>query len=767
MKKSMLFAAAAVVAMVGCTNEDFTGFQNKAENGEAAISFGSVGKTITRAEKVGAEAADALGENFVVEGFKSNGYTAGSGYADQTLVFDHYNVNWEDNTANSTASNSANWEYVGQDVNLLTSLPTQTIKYWDYNFTQYDFIAFSKGKDNTGAIDTYFKTVQIANVGEAVAADGSNAVLMTQEKHVTELMNMYVADLFTSYKTTPTADYQNTVKPKFRRFGAKVRMALYETVPGYSVKNVKFYADATTTTSQANGTLFVKGTSTLASGNGTMYVYYPTVGADKVTDKDYNQAHVVFKAAASGTPATKVDFAALTGYAGKEYYEKNGTEFLGRTSAEATYAGDYQMVLPTGTGNVLSLRVDYTLESVNGDGETIEVRGATAEVPAIYTEWQPNYAYTYIFKISDQTNGTPGTVGTDPAGLYPITFDAVIAADVDGGVQETITEVGVPAITTYQKGKIVTENDEYLSNAPIYAVVNALSSGVDAGTPQTLLAAADKGNTVGFVQLFKATTSGAIETITEKTANNCFFNGTVDGNDIKILKDANLGTYTLSKATEIEVVDKIIAADAPHGVEISVSAAKITPAAAGTVYVLQTLTEAGEYAAATAKYHEGETYYNANFVRLATPANVSTALSKYYVEKTAAVPATYKAATGTFHSTDKIKYYTSSDGKATGTMTEKTGLRDGDDVSAYFIVDSPATPATYEAATGFYEGSNVLAADETEYNNTPAKQYYTKSGDTYTKVEYSNLKTGDASQSGEQVCTTPAKYAYKVIKVAE
>ena len=762
MRKSYFLAAAAVVAMVGCTNEDYFGVTENAKSGEAAINFGSVGKTVTRADKVGGDAAELLGENFVVEGFKSNGYTAGTGYANQTLVFDHYNVNYYDGTKNSTESNSANWEYVGQDVNLLTSLKTQTIKYWDYNFSQYDFIAFSKGEENSGAIDTYFKQVQIANVGKPVAADGTGAVLMTQEKHVSELKNIYIADLLTSYKATP--DYQKTVTPKFRRMGSKIRMALYETVPGYSVKDVKFYP-AESGTQQDKATLFVNGTSTLASGNGTMYVYYPTVGAAKVGDKDYNQAHVVFKAATSGTPATNVDFDVLTGFAEKELYEATGTQFLGRSSAEATYAGDYQMVLPTGTGNILTLKVDYTLEAIDGSKEDIKVKAASAIVPAIYTEWQPNYAYTYIFKISDQSNGTAGTPGTDPAGLYPITFDAVVADDADGNVQETITEVGTPAITTYQKGKVVTEKDEYVSGKPIYAVVNALStSGVDAGTPQTLNAAAAAGNTVGFVQLFTATTSGAIETITEKTADNCFFNGTVGTGNITITKDAKNGTYTLTKSDALTVVDKIVAADAPHGVEISVSAAKITPAA-GTVYVLQTLTAAGEYASATAKYHEGETYYDANFVRLATPANVSTALSKYYVEDAPATPATYKAATGTFHSVDKITYYTSSDNTPTGTMTAKTGLKDGDDVTSYFVVDVPATPATYVAATGFYEDAKVLAASETEYNATPAKQYYTKSGDTYTKVAYSSLKTGDASQSGEQVCTTPAKYAYKVIKV--
>lgn len=777
MKKSMLFAAAAVVAMVGCTNEDFTGFQ-QTEKGEMAINFGSVGKTITRADKTGKDAADLLGGNFVVEGFKSNGYTDGS-YADQTVVFDHYNVNWADNTANSTASNSANWEYVGQDVNLLTSLPTQTIKYWDYNFTQYDFIAFSKGKENSGKVDTYFKTVQIANVGKAVDATGAGAVLMTQEKHVSELTNMYIADLVTSYKNSTTASnsefyYQGTVIPKFRRLGAKIRMAIYETVPGYSVKDVKFYP-AESGTTQDKATLYVNGTSTLASGNGTMYVYYPTVGADKTTDPDYNQAHVVFKAATSGTTATNVNFDELTGFAEKELYEATGTKFLGRTSAEATYAGDYQMVLPTGTGNVLTLKVDYTLEAIDGSKEDIKVKAASAIVPAIYTEWQPNYAYTYIFKISDQSNGTAGTVGADPAGLYPITFDAVVAADVDGGIQETITEVGVPAITTYQKGKIVTENDEYsATDGKIYAVVNELNAdGTDKGTVQTLTATATNGNTVGFAQLFTATTSGAIETITEKTANNCFVNGKVTTDGFEINPDANGGTYTLTKSDAMTIVAKIPAAAAPHGVDITVSAAEITPTA-NTVFVLQTLTKAGTYAAVPStqtQYHEGETYYDGTtFARLEAKA-ASTDLSNYYVvdPSNPGTPDVYNAVTsGTFSAASKIHYY-KNDGTTYVDVT--ANLRDGDDLTQYkegstsvtLYTKTDGQPATYIAATGFYDAA---IATEAAYTT----KYYELGADgKYTEIPFADLSAkftvGENLPTGAQTCDTPAKYAYKVIRV--
>ena len=86
MRKSYFLAAAAVVAMVGCTNEDYFGANESLKSGEAAINFGTGAKKITRADKkTGAEAAALLGNNFVVKGVKGAKNQANLGSA--TLVF--------------------------------------------------------------------------------------------------------------------------------------------------------------------------------------------------------------------------------------------------------------------------------------------------------------------------------------------------------------------------------------------------------------------------------------------------------------------------------------------------------------------------------------------------------------------------------------------------------------------------------------------------------------------------------------------------------
>ena len=106
------------------------------------------------------------------------------------------------------------------------------------------------------------------------------------------------------------------------------------------------------------------------------------------------------------------------------------------------------------------MRINYTLVATDGSGDQIKVYGAKAFVPAAYTKWLPNYAYTYIFKISDNTNGFTNP-SDGPEGLFPITFDAVVLNDEETGHQTTITTVATPSITTYQKGHVYSASNEY------------------------------------------------------------------------------------------------------------------------------------------------------------------------------------------------------------------------------------------------------------------------------------------------------------------
>lgn len=137
-----------------------------------------------------------------------------------------------------------------------------------------------------------------------------------------------------------------------------------------------------------------------------------------------------------------------------------------------TQGGKYTLFMPQADNDkTLNLKVDYTLTSDDNSGETIIVKGATATIPAKYLCWRPNYAYTYLFKISDNTNGSTG--GTDdPAGLYPITFDASVV-ETENGNAEYISALGDATITTFAVKDKLYQHDkaDYENGADLYATV--------------------------------------------------------------------------------------------------------------------------------------------------------------------------------------------------------------------------------------------------------------------------------------------------------
>lgn len=514
MKKIYLILAAAVgMTITSCTTNDFLGDVDpnaQAVVNDGSIRFGTATQGMTRADHYGADAASLLNNKFIVGGFKgatgtSTVYNAAgtittNGVPSTTTVFDNYQVGWVTNTAGTTQSNTSDWEYVGLPFLAPSTLKNddgvlQSIKYWDYTADQYDFIAYSTsdatvitfGDPDPDNNEVLVSVISAANAGKAAGA-------YTLKGAAADLEKCYIADMVTAYKTGATMDpvqpkFQDEIQFKFRALASKVRVALYETVPGYSVKDVKFYTNATsnlnsTTTGDkvTNATLFTKGGTGAENAMnyfytaGTYTVWFPTIGVSNIGNSDYNKAHVAF---AADTKQTTKDFSTLN-YTAAEFNEATGTEFLGRSAAAPSFAGDaannyYQIAMPNEDGTVLELRVDYTLESVDGSAEEIHVYGATAFIPAIYAAWKSNYAYTYIFKISDNTNGWTNTAaaasnGTDPAGLYPITFDAVVMETQDY-TQSTITTVATPSITTYQKGHVYTDNEYDASKGKIYVQV--------------------------------------------------------------------------------------------------------------------------------------------------------------------------------------------------------------------------------------------------------------------------------------------------------
>ena len=485
------FVALTSLTLVGCSDNDFLGTDNGQEvakqgNGEITFVAGNA-KTTRAGEFVGATAAEKLGGMFVVEGTKG---TEQTNSPSTTVVFDNYLVGYDYNSAGTTETNTNNWEYVGKQTGITGRLTAatwtalhgtgtaqaQTVKYWDYSTDQYDFIAWSTGTCEaiaTGDAASGKVKVTRINTGETLSSNG----FQLTAANAADLMQCYYTDINTVLK----ANYGDPVTLTFRNMAAKVRIALYETVPGYSIKDVKFYtsdANPTTPTDLGSGTsedatLFTMGDDVLPQ-SGEVTVFYPHIGTthrNTPQTTDYNKASVTVGEVTGGATSPTQGFGTLTAqYGTAESHEAEGNFYLGRSLPNATYAGSsadkfYTAVIPNSTGKALTLRVDYTLVSTDGSGEQIKVYGAKAVVPATYTVWQPNYAYTYVFKISDNSNGWTSTLSSDPKGLFPITFDAVVTNFIDANAEQaTITTVATPSITTYQQGHDPKAQDEY-SNA--------------------------------------------------------------------------------------------------------------------------------------------------------------------------------------------------------------------------------------------------------------------------------------------------------------
>lgn len=568
-------AAASALALASCSSDDFLGEIQGNEQNEAtsAINFGGDTGKITRATTKGNAAADLLENNFVVVGFKGSKEDAAN---NETYAFDHYNVNFKDGSAFSTESNRAGWEYVNQNMEVKGTNPAaslaqsgasqQTIKYWDHSCASYDFIAFSMGK---GAESKYATPTPVNKADLKGAA-------YTLTGNVNTLSECYISDM----KTVTEPNYDKTpVSMSFRHLASKVRMALFEIVPGYVISDVKFY-DATSTTATANpeGTLIGN-----FNNSGTLTVYFPTTGTKHATEKDYNKAHVKFTAS---TTAGETGVLNHKGFGAVNYNNQAegqisaGTTYLSQNAAKPSYCGDgYQNVLPSeGAASAITLRIDYKLTSVDGSNETINVKGATATVPAQYTEWKSGYAYTYIFKISQDTNGSTGGSST---GLTAISFDAVVVDDEANGLQETITTVSDNSFTTYgyKDNKVTTNGNEYVNGTDIYATVYVPAAGETAA------------KTVAPQKLYTVTLEdGATQTINEASVANALVKGTPDAT----AKTWTVKDYAGKKMVVTETTDgvsEVTSVPAGPGYTLKVNALKwtgvVTDPAKETYYAVE------------------------------------------------------------------------------------------------------------------------------------------------------------------------------------
>lgn len=583
MKKYLFFAASAL-AVVSCSNDDYLGNNDGNNQGtNSAILFdGGTSKT-TRAT-TGAtntySTASLQTNGFWVYGYKTTGST------DQ-VVYQNYYLNYmttADGDANSGQSqtNTKGWEYVGVKNSAYKDAfepkpldGNQTIKYWDYSANSYTFFAATaKPEDLTSG-----KVKITYNV------NGDKAGTYTVNlKTGADLSNLYFADEKVINKSTDAdktqADkYGGYVNFQFRNALTKVRVAIFETIPGYSVKINKFYyTDKTEKSDENKFAADVTNTKLGLTETGVDY---------QVTFKTEDQAVI--------QPNTEGDYGVQKSYITLGNNIQTATS-LGTNSTAATYdnadKGYTWFLAQPNNSSDLKLKVDYTLTSLDGSGEKIEVKGATAIVPADYLTWKNNYAYTYIFKISENTNGS---TGGDVKGLYPITFDAAVIETGDG-IQETITTVSDPSITTYGKGAV---DNEYKINTNIYVSVSKYADGsaIDLNQTNTKLYVVDVATNVDVTEANVAHCFGDDATPTDRNSDGKIDTWTVSETVSGTPYNMQLTTINTPNMT---VANEIAADDVQGGGAITGKFMKFKPTAAGT-YVFEYIEGSGD---AVKKYYK-------------------------------------------------------------------------------------------------------------------------------------------------------------------
>lgn len=421
MKVKYMIAASALV-FASCSSDDFMGnTPGNAESNNVAINFGgSTGKITRASDKTNEEAAKALGNNFIVFGTKTKDNTT-------SVIYNYYNVNWT--TASGTNENA--WVYADQDKSSLNNLDgKQSLKYWDYSASQYDFVAFSLGGKDIGVGTDKIKVTKI---------EDNNKLTYTLSGKIADLQGCFIADKMSVTST----DYGNKVQFIFRSTGTKVAVSIYEKIPGYSIKSIKFY--------EKNGTIGTSDTPILYANTDCIPVNEAT-GSLKVTFNDLGVANATWTHDANTETTSKTSsitfdqFELNTGAEDKET-TKADDKYIGRTNVEATSTNEKAVTSCIITGG-LTLKADYTLIATDGSGEEIKVTGATVNVPQDYTKWETNFIYDYIFKITENTNGSTGGSGST-SGLKPIVFDAIVTENEDGSqITETTFNADGSSTTT-------------------------------------------------------------------------------------------------------------------------------------------------------------------------------------------------------------------------------------------------------------------------------------------------------------------------------
>ncbi|MBQ0056291.1 MAG: fimbrillin family protein [Bacteroidales bacterium] len=318
------------------------------ETRELPISFRNtemVSQSNTRA--VGLEERGV--KDFYVWCYKTKSYDEGTKkYGDLQTIMDRYKVEWTENSAGTSASNSADWEYVG----ITDHDQRQNIKYWDTDATSYRF--FGLAPADVSILRSFGPNDR--NLSDATEYDFTFAADASKPEEAPYISALWISN------NQPTAlapnIYGSTVVMEFMKPVTKVRILLVN-------EKGELIGDPLSEGITELNFGPIGGGDIVQKGN--LKVSYPLQGATTFTQYLPTLTLV-------GDPAGSITM-----------NRRNAID----DNPEVTddYA-DWYYVLP----HILQSSYQLTL--------TVYGSPRIATVPSEYMSWNPNMEYTYKFKLT-------------------------------------------------------------------------------------------------------------------------------------------------------------------------------------------------------------------------------------------------------------------------------------------------------------------------------------------------------------------------------
>ena len=437
MKKVLLLVAVAA-AMTACTSDVDLGMQqaNK-ENADNAIGFQVLNKNMSRAAL-----EDAKHYNFGVWAYKNTdpghdimanylvGYFGtGKGYkksSNQTTWGDAGSMTDLLSLWAYEGLGTAEYEYTGVEgyytksqTAYMSNLANQYLRYFDESSANTKFYAYAPYINSTTPV-TFDNDSKVMTFPAGSVKEGYNDESLYEY--------LYAA------KEVVKGNYRNDVQLNFKHLNSRIRIVFYEDIAGYDVKMIALnpnagviavpahYNSGTGAYTYADNVLAKTAKATIDFSD----IASPSLGTPEATvkytgtalaaiDGTIKEHALVFKQP-TATKLSEDRTIALNSHVPNEYY------------SEDTYYG-----IPHNSSCGLTFRVSFELTSTTG--EKITVRNAGVFVSPEDCAWAAGKNYTYVFKITKNTNGTtaPETPTVDPnpgtKALYPIVFDGITVDD--------------------------------------------------------------------------------------------------------------------------------------------------------------------------------------------------------------------------------------------------------------------------------------------------------------------------------------------------